>query len=149
MGFICSALIRKNTKEIQSRLEKIGWVKAEYVDEYPHIETKYNMYPIGKFFGCDSGKKGEIICGIPLSLFIEGVDCDDNEELFFALSSLRDDTDENQLFIMDVEIYNDIPKGSIFYSTDIDGKYHIGTKIDPLYCHKMTKEEIIEHFSKN
>lgn len=149
MGFICSALIRKNTKEIQSKLEDIGWIKAEYVDEYPHIETKFNMHPTGKFFGCNSGEKGETICGIPLSLFIEGVDCDKNEDLFFALSSLRDDTDENQLFMMDVEIYNDIPKDSTFYSTNIDGKYHIGTKIDPFYCHKMTKEEIINYFNKN
>ena len=33
--------------------------------------------------------------------------------------------------------------------TNIDGKYHIGTKIDPFYCHKMTKEEIINYFNKN
>ena len=32
---------------------------------------------------------------------------------------------------------------------NIDGKYHIGTKIDPFYCHKMTKEEIINYFNKN
>lgn len=71
-----------------------------------------------------------------------------NEDLLFALASLRDDTDENQLFMMDVEIYTNIPQGSVFYSTDINGQYHVGTKIEPLYCHKMNEKEIINYFNK-
>lgn len=45
MGFICGALalIRKNTKEIQSKLENVGWIKAEYDGKY-HIETKIGTF---------------------------------------------------------------------------------------------------------
>ena len=39
---------------------------------------------------------------------------------------------------------SDINKGDWFKSTDVNGKYHVGTKIDPLYCHKATVSEIIE-----
>lgn len=149
MAFVCSALIRKNTKEIQSKLENIGWVKTLNIDSYPHLEIIHDIYPVGKIYGANYGKKEEYLNNYRTSMFIEGFDCDENEDLFFALASLRDDTDENQLFMMDVEIYNDIPKGSVFYSTNIDGKYHVGTKIEPSYCHKMTKEEIINYFKKN
>lgn len=127
MGFICNALIRKNNKQIIDKLKSIGWVESSNIDNYPQLEIIHDIHPIGKIYG---------------------VDCGENEDLFFALASLRNDTDENQLFMMDVEIYTDIPQGSVFYSTDINGQYHVGTKIEPLYCHKMTEKEIIDYFNK-
>ena len=74
------------------------------------------------------------------------IDCGTNEELFLAIAALRDDTDENQWFIMDVEIYVDIPKGTWFQSTDCNGGRCIGIQIEVLYCHKATVDELIEHF---
>lgn len=74
------------------------------------------------------------------------LDCGTNEELFLALASLRDDTDVDQCFVVDVEVYQNLSKGDWFKATDINGQYHVGTKIDPLYCHKATVEELIEHF---
>lgn len=74
------------------------------------------------------------------------IDCGTNEELFLALASLRDDTDVDQCFVVDVEVYQNLSKGDWFKATDINGQYHVGTKIDPLYCHKATVEELIEHF---
>lgn len=47
---------------------------------------------------------------------------------------------------MDVEVYVDIPKGTWFKATNTDGGKHIGTQIDPVYCHKATVDEIIEKF---
>lgn len=78
---------------------------------------------------------------------IEGaIDCGTNEELFLAIAALRDDTDKNQWFVMDSEVYQDIHKGEWFKASDISGKYHVGTKIDSIYCHKATVQELIEHF---
>lgn len=74
------------------------------------------------------------------------IDCGINEDLFLAIASLRDDSDVGQWFVIDTEAYTDINKGDWFKSTDVNGKYHVGTKIDPLYCHKATVSEIIEHF---
>ena len=48
---------------------------------------------------------------------------------------------------MDAEIYTEISKGDWFVATDIKGGKHVGTQIDPLYCHKATVEELIKHFS--
>lgn len=77
------------------------------------------------------------------------IDCGANEELFLSIASLRDDTDKYQWFIMDVEIYVYIPKGTWFQSTDRNGGRHVGTQIESLYCHKATVEELIEHFNKS
>ena len=74
--------------------------------------------------------------------------CGTNEELFLAIASLRDDSDIHQWFIMDAEVYTEISKGDWFVATDIKGGKHVGTQIDPLYCHKATVEELIEHFNK-
>lgn len=76
------------------------------------------------------------------------IDCGTNEELFIAIASLRNDTDVNQWFVMDVEIYMGINQGDWFIATDRNKGKHIGTQIGPMYCHKATIEEIIEHFNK-
>ena len=49
---------------------------------------------------------------------------------------------------MDCDVYLQIDKGDWFIATDRDKGKHIGTQIDPIYCHKATVEEIIEHFKK-
>ena len=36
--------------------------------------------------------------------------------------------------------------GDWFKATDENGKFCIGLNIDPMYCHKATVSEIIEHF---
>lgn len=49
---------------------------------------------------------------------------------------------------MDVEEYMDINQGDWFIATDRNKGKHIGTQIDPMYCHKATVEEIIEYFKE-
>ena len=78
-----------------------------------------------------------------------GINCIDNKELFLALAALRDDTNENQWFILDVEAYTNIHAGDWFIATDMNGGKHIGAQIEPTYCYKATVQEIIEHFNKN
>lgn len=90
----------------------------------------------------------EFFSNIPHPEETDSIDCGDNEELFLSIASLRDDTDKYQWFIMDVEIYVYIPKGTWFQSTDRNGGRHVGTQIESLYCHKATVEELIEHFKE-
>lgn len=151
MGFITPCFIRKNTLELREKLGELGYNilnsgnttldahnydgnrSHKSIEEGRAIITSYgNLY--GVIYDIDTvTKKGRIDCGT-------------NEELFLAITALRDDTDENQWFIMDVECYVDIPKGTWFQSTDCNGEKHVGAQIEALYCHKATIEELIEHF---
>ena len=140
--FTQSCFIRKNTPELRKKLEELGYNRyplwmADWSDDdsrYVYLVTDvlYYTYPQEP----TNPKNGEYI------------DCGTNEELFLALAALRDDTDINQWFIMDCDVYLHINKGDWFISTDRNKGKHIGTQIDPMYCHKATVEEIIEHFKK-
>lgn len=154
MGFTTPCFIRKNTEELRKKLEELGYNllnsgdttldahnydgkgSHKNIEEGRAIITSYgNLY--GVIYNVDAAprKKGRSDCGT-------------NEELFLAIASLRDDTDKYQWFIMDVEIYVYIPKGTWFQSTDRNGGRHVGTQIESLYCHKATVEELIKHFKE-
>ena len=148
MGFIQPCFIRKNTPELRKKLEELGVVYDGYygqnnefiVVDYGPYNNKYdtvNTLPSNVSYHTYDGYKT-----------FDYMDCGDNEDLFIALSALRDDTDVNQWFVMDVEEYMDINQGDWFLATDRNKSKHIGTQIDPMYCHKATVEEIIEHFKK-
>lgn len=135
MGFIQPCFIRKNIPELRKRLEELGYkystpngIKSNNI--VVSLGCVFDIYPI------DTIKRGFNNC----------IDCGTNEELFLALAASRDDFDENQWFVMDVEVYNHISKGEWFLSTNPQGGKHVGTQIEPLYCHKATVKEIIEHF---
>ncbi len=137
MGFTTPCFIRKNTPELRKKLEELGYrLFGEELNEDLCIFTspECGLYNI------------EFFSNIPHPEETDSIDCGDNEELFLSIASLRDDTDKYQWFIMDVEIYVDIPKGTWFQSTDRNGGRHVGTQIEALYCHKATVEELIEHF---
>lgn len=148
MGFTTPCFIRKNTPELRKKLEELGYVKnsPKWTDncsiiwayQYPEKGFDTPNYVIADSFDIPFDKYSRL-CG-------KFIDCGSNEELFLAIAALRDDTDENQWFIMDVECYVDIPKGTWFQSTDCNGGRHVGTQIEALYCHKATVEELIEHF---
>lgn len=133
MSFIQPCFIRKNTSEIIHKLEELG-----YSSHIFNNNDGNNIYvdKLGTYISAD----------IEDSYYI---DCDDNEVLFIALAALRDDISEKQWFVMDVEVYSNISKGEWFLSTNPQGGKHVGTQIDPLYCHKATVSEIIEHFKTN
>lgn len=148
MGFIQPCFIRKNTPELKKKLEELGYkpfgsVKYEW-DTGWGLSTDNRL---GEFESFDNnGLENIIKCESPD--YEDSIDCGTNEELFIAIASLRDDTDVNQWFVMDVEEYMDINQGDWFIATDRTKGKHIGTQIDPMYCHKATVEEIIEHFKK-
>lgn len=145
--FTQPAFIRKNTPEIQKKLQEIGYKPTRIIfDDNKNlciataVCSDYSKYTniTNEMFDDTNPNRTWNCAG--------RVDCGTNEELFLAIAALRDDTDKNQWFVMDVEVYENIPKDCWFKATDIDGGKHIGTQIDPLYCHKATVEELIEHF---
>ena len=142
MIFKQPCFIRKNTPELRKKLEELGYEPNAYEsfweDDNRYIITTIGSQGYGYYTLCIKN-----CCLLENELFI---DCGTNEELFLALSALRDDTDINQWFIMDCDVYLHINKGDWFISTDRNKGKHIGTQIDPMYCHKATVEEIIEHF---
>ena len=150
MAFIQPCFIRNNSPELRKKLEELGYKPSYPIFQYPEVFKHIaacNFFG-SKYYGVSDDEvshHGEIKDAIKNRGMI---DCDDNEELFIALASLRDDTDVNQWFIMDVEEYVNINQGDWFIATDRNKGKHIGTQINPMYCHKATIEEIIEHFKK-
>ena len=128
--------IRKNTPELVKKLEDIGY-RVSFSARNGYGEC---LYTIG----------GTVFGGVYRDYDSRTgfIDCNDSEELFLAIAALRDDSDKFQWFVMDAEIYTEISEGDWFIATDIKGGKHVGTQIDPLYCHKATVQELIEHFNK-
>jgi hypothetical protein len=145
MEFTQPCFIRKNTPELRKRLDELGYEANSY-ECFWDDENRYIITTIGS-----NGFAFYTLC-IKNCCVLENkefIDCGDNEELFLAIAALRGDTDINQWFIMDVEEYVNINQGDWFIATDRNGGKHIGTQIEPLYCHKATVEEIVEHFKKD
>lgn len=135
MSFTQPCFIRKNTPELIKKLEELGYNRhPSYGDNGQYLYLNRGFYHTNVV-----GYSEEIE---------RMIDCGTNEELFIALAALRNDTDVNQWFVMDVEEYMDINQGDWFIATDRNKGKHIGTQIEPMYCHKASVEEIIEHFFK-
>ena len=133
MSFIQPCFIRKNTPELRKKLEELGYYQhPSYGDNGQYLHLNRGFYHTNVI-----GYSEEIE---------RMIDCGTNEELFLALAALRDDTNENQWFILDVEAYTNIHVGDWFIATDMNGGKHVGAQIEPTYCYKATVEEIIEHF---
>ena len=131
--FTQKCFIRKNTKEITSIIENIGYRLL--------FTSRRNE---GKFLVCAN----KFCFGQDDKIPDNYIDCGDNKELFFAVASLRDDSDNFQLF---------------FNNEDFDCRYPIECihdkfymfAIDPDTCefidntneyHKGTPQELLKHF---
>ena len=140
--FTQACFIRKNTKELVEKLKELGY--------NPGFSARNNygnslQTCCHKLYGSVHGYEDMIDNS---SDDPDGsINCGTNEELFLAIAALRNDSDRFQWFVMDAEIYTEISKGDWFVATDIKGGKHVGTQIDPLYCHKATVEELIKHYT--
>ena len=143
MAFIQPCFIRKNTPELINKLINLGYVKALFDEEYTKSEVYGLIVDQGDIVPLEHSMQE-----MELMFTYNFIDCGDNEDLFIALAALKDDSDINQWFVMDVEVYTNINQGDWFIATDRNHGKHIGTQIDPMYCHKATAEEIIEYFKK-
>ena len=107
--YTCKAFIRKNTTELRNRLEELGFSICScctfegsvWLNNCP--ENSYN-YIHGIGYLCED--LGINTTSQALDMFLlesssNYIDCGENEDLFIELISLRDDTDEGQLFTND------------------------------------------------
>lgn len=126
MGFTTAAFIRKNTPELRNKLEELGYrlFGAELNEDLCiFTEPEYGLYSV------------EFFSNIPHPDETDSVDCGTNEELFLAITALRDDTDKFQWFVS--------PEGIWVYNKGYNSILEVSLK-----WHKATVEELIEHFKK-
>lgn len=93
MAFIQTCIIKKNTPEIRAELENLGYRRFIVFDE--------DADWISTFIEDDSYVdfcEGEIDPNETIDDY--GIDCGENEELFYAIAALRDDNDLNQYFVL-------------------------------------------------
>lgn len=130
-----SCFIRKNTEELQKKLEELGYslcpcrglgwkclATSAFHGQYMSIsEELYDSTNPYITYNCANRK-----------------DCGTNESLFLAIAALRTDTDKFQWFT-DGYHWEKCP----------DEVAHIRAWIDKYKCtpHKATVEELIEHFN--
>lgn len=143
MRFTTPCFIRKNTEELQKKLEELGYTKNSpawtddchiiWAYQYSH-EKGFNIphYVIANAFDIPFDKHS-ILCG-------KFIDCGTNEELFLAIAALRDDTDKLQWFTDGNKWIQcpDIKFSTYWVYNNID--INLGT------IHKATVEELINHF---
>lgn len=148
MGFTTPCFIRKNTPELRKKLEELGYIKnsPKWMDDcniiwaYQYSEEKgfdTPHYVIANAFDIPFDKHSRL-CG-------KFIDCGTNENLFLAIATLRDDTDDSQWFVYP-------PEDTWFICDDDDINYARENIRDSVqaawfHCsHKATVEELIEHF---
>jgi hypothetical protein len=148
MGFTTPCFIRKNTPELRKKLEELGYIKNSpiwtdncsiiWAYQYPEKGFDTPNYVIADSFDIPFDKHS-LLCG-------KFIDCGANEDLFLAIAALRDDTDDNQLFINDKEdwgIWRDNTKYDGLSGIDF---YGMPNDLNVDNYHKTTTEELIEHF---
>ena len=151
MGFTTPCFIRKNTPELRNKLEGLG---------YLFIPNGWNEWSIPiencEYLLCDT----DTYQGNPISYYTGkvckpnlGIDCGTNEELFLAIAALRDDTNENQWFICDVNHWDRSDNGEATVYAEIGEWIFCKSNDDDCardnHYHKATVEELIEHFNKS
>ena len=138
--FIQSCFIKKNSKELREKLNRIGnklnhgkaWGK--YLCVFQTEDTKEWVYVASPFWDIKNMPNIE-----------NSIDCGTNEELFLAISALRDDSDINQYFVTE-ELQQLVNQGT--YIPIGSFELYLGDKRPESFpkAHKASIEELIEHF---
>ena len=159
MAFIQPCFIRKNTYELRKKIEELGYEPCYPMVQHPEV---FKNIATCNFFGSmyygvsddEASRPGDISDAIKNGGII---DCGDNEELFFALAALRDDTPINSFYWFNRRLVKCEDKTE--KHTFLNGFISIlkcGCVDDPNICfgaeedflRKATVEEIIEYFKK-
>jgi hypothetical protein len=152
MGFTTPCFIRKNTPELRKKLEKLGY-KSRTISNNDklclattanNVYAKYTIITNEMFDSVDPHRTWNCAGRI---------DCGTNEELFLAIAALRDDTNENQWFICDVNHWDRSDNGEATVYAEIGEWIFCKSNDDDCardnHYHKATVEELIEHFNKS
>lgn len=142
--FTTPCFIRKNTLELRKKLEELGYkfsgtdhIELDCIVTFPHHDT-FSVFTAYHFNIYDDNFK---------TVWKGYIDCGTNEELFLALAALRDDTNENQWFISNVDIFTECYNNEWRLYENWYNTFTIedlNSEISPI--RKATIEEIIEHF---
>ena len=153
MAFIQPCFIRKNSPELRKKLEELGYEPCHQMTLLPDF---YKNIAVCNFFGSkyygvtdnEVSRPGSIVDAIKNRGMI---DCGTNEDLFFALAALRDDTNENQWFITQDTIWDEDYNGEItlYYEENewLMWNYYSFMGDMPSHFRKASVEEIIAHFA--
>ena len=151
--FTQACFIRKNTPELRKKLEDLGYNKSEFGSDLNNsiattVSNDKPSYTCIREQSFDDTNP-HTTWGLKFR-----IDCDDNEDLFLALASLRDDNDVNQFFCYEgkivvcvqdssstVTIYNDK-----FYKVKLFDNKNIFFEVPFKKLIKCTVEEIVEYF---
>lgn len=139
--FTQKCFIRKNSKELQDKVYRLGGRSGTCL-----WESEFNtLLAVGHdYFRCyddEWGNADSLIGGCY-------IDCGTNEELFLALSALRDDSDYMQYFVSnnDADIFQ-LCCYEEFHCFAINPDNALDYRDYKNEFHKATVEELIEHFS--
>lgn len=131
--FTQSCFIKKISADLSEKLEKIGYKESTYIKfASPEITATY----------CKAGKYSQTIVNPTLC---NAIDCGENEQLFLAITALRDDTEAHQWFVH--------KSGNHWWKSEYDSflKYFNESNEDSELkyedFHKATVEELIEYFN--
>lgn len=140
--FTKPCFIRKNTSELQSKLEYLGYKScADTNDKCNAICTfTRDNKPEYMTFEVDDDFEINIKNDYPF------IDCGENDELFLAIAALRDDTDKNQWFVYDNSGWTEEPEIKYFVCKEDNIKDEMCIDLMHNDCHKCTVEELIEYF---
>ena len=152
--FTQQCYIKKNSKELREKLIQIGRnlnhgkVWGTYLVCFRTEDTNEDLFVASP----ESDLKNA-------PGFHSMIDCGTNEDLFLALAALRDDTDENQWFVLNTNVSmaseNFKPKGTFircdrkswFRDLNEDGTPDLFSSQN-IPAHKASVQELINHFKK-
>lgn len=158
MGFTTPCFIRKNTPELQKGLEKLGYKMINSGNttlDAHNYDSKGNHKSIeeGRAIITSEGDAYGVIYDVDAVTKMGRIDCGINEELFLAIAALRDDTDESQYFVLDVDfgsinyLSSVLSKGSLIkWMSDKRSFLKSDIGLTGIPAHKASVEELIEFF---
>jgi hypothetical protein len=144
MGFTTPCIIRKNTTKIRDRLKELDYNCNPYLGWHNLYTTIHGYASVYSMNDDDINVLSKKIDSF--------IDCGTNEELFLAIAALRDDTNENQWFICDVNHWDRSDNGEATVYAEIGEWIFCKSNDDDCardnHYHKATVEELIEHFKE-
>lgn len=138
MAFKYSCFVKKNTEELRKKLKKFG---LKHLGRDKDTIGNSALFTVGDGFYS--------VYPVKPARHYAIFDCGDNEDLFLALSAVRDDSDKYQWFISLEDTYNldiePINAGDWQYN---DRYSKLPRRLRGIWK-KATYKEIIAHFSKS
>lgn len=135
--FTQHCMINKCSKNIQNKLESLGYSYNSDGSAYKNNSVTYtngeNFYLKKDYKSLNKDRSSQYMKNI--------IDCKENEDLFFAIAALSDNTDINQWFTDGINW-----KNCMLDKCDIDSWYRYFGYGDTM-VHKASVQELIKHFA--